>query len=496
LVASAQTVTAGKATQASQLQPANGPRTLSTGRIDQLHCLGTVSVNATTGQATWGGIQHNRANDVVYDNTDIAGSQGQYVFGGILSPPTDEWGDFLINTQPGDNLNQLDFTIVNYSSAVGMNLLQSNVNVMIRDYADPMTFTLGSLAIPVDFTNGGLYPNGLEVNYYVVLSVTGITGIPVPYCFEAGYYMDSVIGTIDTVGQIFIDQPLVGLSQDDFLGVISGGYGHYWFGGPPSIANAYYYAVVDNALPNVAPPRVYEDVADAGFGYGPVSTSFIFDDLEMTAGGTVDYLEWTLFNTSADTLMTTDLTIELRDYDPVSNAYITPGQQITGSLDFSGGGGLPSMYYSVITASGLSGLGVIVTPHIQAGVSYQNTAPATVANLGMIAAFPATIGNSLDSWVEEDNLGNQIRYWWGGPPNIGNWHWVVEVVPSVLPCPGDFNCDGLIGFEDIDPLIAVLSGGACCDPTGANCDVDGDGGTGFSDIDPFIGLLSSGATCP
>ncbi len=63
-------------------------------------------------------------------------------------------------------------------------------------------------------------------------------------------------------------------------------------------------------------------------------------------------------------------------------------------------------------------------------------------------------------------------------------------------CRGDTNCDGHIDFADIDPFVAVLSGGACCDGTGYNCDVNGDGAVNFGDIDPFVALLSGGATCP
>jgi hypothetical protein len=62
------------------------------------------------------------------------------------------------------------------------------------------------------------------------------------------------------------------------------------------------------------------------------------------------------------------------------------------------------------------------------------------------------------------------------------------------PCPGDFDCDGDVDFDDIDPFVAVLGGGACKCPNPANCDPNGDGKTNFDDIDPFIGLV--GKPCP
>jgi len=82
-----------------------------------------------------------------------------------------------------------------------------------------------------------------------------------------------------------------------------------------------------------------------------------------------------------------------------------------------------------------------------------------------------------------------------GPIFMADNMWVT---PKAAPpaCRGDFNCDHTISFADIDPFVAVLGGGACCDPTGQNCDVNGDGAVNFSDIDPFVALLTSGATCP
>ena len=81
----------------------------------------------------------------------------------------------------------------------------------------------------------------------------------------------------------------------------------------------------------------------------------------------------------------------------------------------------------------------------------------------------------------------------GGGFSLTGGFWTVETPPG---CRGDMNCDGRIDFADIDPFVAVLSGGTCCDATNHNCDVNGDGSVDFGDIDPFVALLSEGATCP
>ncbi len=62
-------------------------------------------------------------------------------------------------------------------------------------------------------------------------------------------------------------------------------------------------------------------------------------------------------------------------------------------------------------------------------------------------------------------------------------------------CVGDTNCDGVVGFGDINPFVAGLTGGPQCNP--ANFDINGNGTIGFDDINPFVALLSSGGgPCP
>jgi hypothetical protein len=79
-------------------------------------------------------------------------------------------------------------------------------------------------------------------------------------------------------------------------------------------------------------------------------------------------------------------------------------------------------------------------------------------------------------------------------------------VPRV--CPGDCDCDGHVGFSDIDYFVEAIPdnpyswaalymyrhGGAQPPCPFASCDADGDGHVGFLDIDPFVALIPS--TCP
>lgn len=72
--------------------------------------------------------------------------------------------------------------------------------------------------------------------------------------------------------------------------------------------------------------------------------------------------------------------------------------------------------------------------------------------------------------------------------------WDMAFVLTAPGCVGDANCDGKIDFYDIDPFVAVLSGGTPCNFY--NVDMDGDGDVDFFDIDPFVAILSSGVGCP
>jgi hypothetical protein len=70
------------------------------------------------------------------------------------------------------------------------------------------------------------------------------------------------------------------------------------------------------------------------------------------------------------------------------------------------------------------------------------------------------------------------------------------VTPSPT-LPGDLNCDGSVGFGDINPFVLRLSDPAAYqtaypDCPDANGDINGDGNVNFGDINPFVALLSGG----
>jgi hypothetical protein len=65
--------------------------------------------------------------------------------------------------------------------------------------------------------------------------------------------------------------------------------------------------------------------------------------------------------------------------------------------------------------------------------------------------------------------------------------------PAVIA--GDVNCDGQVGFADINPFVLALTSptayaAAFPNCPAANSDVNGDGTCDFGDINPFVGLLT------
>jgi len=63
------------------------------------------------------------------------------------------------------------------------------------------------------------------------------------------------------------------------------------------------------------------------------------------------------------------------------------------------------------------------------------------------------------------------------------------------PCAGDVNCDGTVGFNDINPFVLLLSNPAAWAGAYPHCpvlngDTNNDGTVSFGDINPFVSLLT------
>ncbi len=98
------------------------------------------------------------------------------------------------------------------------------------------------------------------------------------------------------------------------------------------------------------------------------------------------------------------------------------------------------------------------------------------------------------------------------PPRVGQWYegglpivdsegrwdmaFVLTTPEPCLICVGDLNCNGSVGFDDINPFVLRLSNPQAYFATypycpDANGDINGNGAVGFDDINPFVALLSN-----
>jgi probable HAF family extracellular repeat protein len=82
---------------------------------------------------------------------------------------------------------------------------------------------------------------------------------------------------------------------------------------------------------------------------------------------------------------------------------------------------------------------------------------------------------------------------WGINPSGWREAWLAILPPPILP--GDLNCDGSVGFGDINPFVLILSDLVAWQAAYPGCpilngDINGDGSVNFGDINPFVALLT------
>jgi hypothetical protein len=180
-----------------------------------------------------------------------------------------------------------------------------------------------------------------------------------------------------------------------------------------------------------------------------------------------------------------------------------------------------SAVYAAFSAAAKPGNPTIVsktatTMNIQ--VSGGSNPPYTeVALQCVVTADPDWTGQ----WVDADGNPSAVAVWqtaaeWGVATAMGltpdtNYCWRanarngdgIETAYTGWACgqteeglPGDMDCDGEIGFGDINPFVLALSNPTAWQSQYPDCDImngdiNGDGEFDFKDINPFVLLLSS-----
>jgi len=72
----------------------------------------------------------------------------------------------------------------------------------------------------------------------------------------------------------------------------------------------------------------------------------------------------------------------------------------------------------------------------------------------------------------------------------------ISGIPTTQVILGDVNCDGVVGFGDINPFVLLLTNPTLWQSTYPGCnplngDISGNGSVGFEDINPFVTLLTT-----
>ena len=142
---------------------------------------------------------------------------------------------------------------------------------------------------------------------------------------------------------------------------------------------------------------------------------------------------------------------------------------------------------------------IMGTPAATATTGFELFVP--YVDIGLPAQPDATIGVAMFIVQSGGNVGNQwLPGLGGGQANLG-------VAPDLTSIPGqqfatlplvrrgDVNCDGAVGFGDINPFVLLLSNPTAWQAEYPACpmlngDINGDGTVGFDDINPFVALLS------
>jgi hypothetical protein len=146
-------------------------------------------------------------------------------------------------------------------------------------------------------------------------------------------------------------------------------------------------------------------------------------------------------------------------------------------------------------------LGVEASDHAGIEISTDGTTWAPVWS-NNTAISEAAWSHQVYSLPAADHRATVYLRWVLGPTDVSVTYpgWNIDDIEiwALVPAPatvGDLNCDGTIGFGDINPFVLALTNPAGYATAYPNCnimngDINADGTVGFGDINPFVALLT------
>jgi len=157
--------------------------------------------------------------------------------------------------------------------------------------------------------------------------------------------------------------------------------------------------------------------------------SWIGDELIMTAGGTLDDIAFSLYNSSGSTGTLDFVDIDILFFDSAGT-----GDYLGGITFADNYVDLPASYFTTFYADGLASLGIVLPSTVLAVEVPYNAVGGYTYKLGQILMNPPVIGSSTDDFYKDTTVGTppgtqQGWYWFGGNP-VANFYWGISVIPE------------------------------------------------------------------
>jgi hypothetical protein len=179
--------------------------------------------------------------------------------------------------------------------------------------------------------------------------------------------------------------------------------------------------------------------------------------------------------------------------DPTTTDVVDTGETLPQNTEFMSAVVYQGKIYLVGGAGGATGAG----PLYKTAYVYDPSQPvgSRLTNLNKDFPFPISEASTvIDPATGKWYVGGGLKkYATDGTTMIRSSELYVLNLAGAPVKKGDMNCDGVVDFKDINPFVAILSGGTPC--SAANADTNCDNVIDFKDINPFVALLSGGTPC-
>jgi hypothetical protein len=201
------------------------------------------------------------------------------------------------------------------------------------------------------------------------------------------------------------------------------------------------FGMLTMAMPAQAGTIVYSNITNGpATAFSQVPGTEIGDELLMTAGGILDSVDFSVYNSNSSEgpLDTADLTFKFYNYDTGTSNFV-----LAGTLSYSDWYlDLWEGEYLTLSLANISGSQTIpLTNDVLVTLTISDlTGGAT--KVGQIVMGPPTVGSSADNFFM-----NGDWYWFGGTP-VANFYWQIDVNPATVPEPSTMLLlgSGLLGL--------------------------------------------------